>query len=150
LKNKSYSYIMKSKQNNHVEVGEQLKGYRKKKHLSLRDVADLVNISFSLISKHERGDRPLTAMVFVKLSKLYGLSYSQKAKMLNMIGDAITDAAYFEAMLSVMAIESVEGAGVAMSAIKGIVEMPPKGRKKVYRIDLKGGSDVTVTVGIKR
>ncbi|ALY08093.1 HTH-type transcriptional regulator [Bacillus phage vB_BhaS-171] len=61
-------------QNIDKEIGEKLKALREKKNLSQRDVAEEVGISFSYVSKIERGEKVPTMGVFKNLCDLYGTS----------------------------------------------------------------------------
>lgn len=141
---------MTAKENIHVEIGKKLKEYRKRSKDTLRTAEEKTGISFSLIARHERGERALSALVFAKLAKAYDMTYAEKAAIYNKLGDVISYEDYYEAELSMMVVELVQSSGVKLDSIKRIQPMPSTKTTRTCRIDLKDGSDVTVSVGIKK
>ena len=52
-------------------IGDKLRKLREENELPLRKVAALLDIDVAILSKMERGERPLTKEVVSKLSKIY-------------------------------------------------------------------------------
>jgi transcriptional regulator with XRE-family HTH domain len=52
-------------------IGEKLRELREKNTLPLRKVAALLDIDVAILSKMERGERPLTKEIVTQLSKIY-------------------------------------------------------------------------------
>lgn len=55
-------------------IGEKLRELREEKELPLRKVAALLDIDVAILSKMERGERPLTKEVIIKLAEIYKYS----------------------------------------------------------------------------
>jgi transcriptional regulator with XRE-family HTH domain len=52
-------------------IGDKLRSLREEKELPLRKVAALLDIDVAILSKMERGERPLSKDVVSKLAKIY-------------------------------------------------------------------------------
>ncbi len=74
-------------------IGEKLRKLREQNELPLRKVAALLDIDVAILSKMERGERPLTKEVVSKLAKIYKHDEEEltilylSQKILNEIGD---------------------------------------------------------------
>ncbi len=55
-------------------IGEKLRELREAKQLPLRRVAALLDIDVAILSKMERGERPLTKEIITKLAEIYNYS----------------------------------------------------------------------------
>ena len=62
----------RSVEDTQVLLGEKLKMARQEAHLKQRDVAQVLNVSISVVSALESGHRKVDAMELFRLSKLYG------------------------------------------------------------------------------
>lgn len=74
-------------------IGDKLRKLREENELPLRKVAALLDIDVAILSKMERGERPLTKEVVTKLSKIYKHDTEEllvlflSQKIVNEIGD---------------------------------------------------------------
>lgn len=74
-------------------IGDKLRKLREENELPLRKVAALLDIDVAILSKMERGERPLTKEVVSKLAKIYKHDEEEltilylSQKILNEVGD---------------------------------------------------------------
>lgn len=74
-------------------IGDKLRKLREENELPLRKVAALLDIDVAILSKMERGERPLTKEVVTQLSKIYKHDTEEllvlflSQKIVNEIGD---------------------------------------------------------------
>lgn len=52
-------------------IGDKLRGLREENNLPLRKVAALLDIDVAILSKMERGERPLTKDIVLQLANIY-------------------------------------------------------------------------------
>lgn len=68
-----------------MNIGENIKKYRKEKKLTQKQLADKINISEMSIRRYERGERSPTADIIVSISKALDISE------ISLIGDVRSD-----------------------------------------------------------
>lgn len=68
-------------------IGAKLRKIREEKNIALRKAASLIDIDTAILSKMERGERPVSKEVVKKLAKLY--KYDEKELMILYLSDKI-------------------------------------------------------------
>lgn len=74
-----------------IQMGERLKSLRQTKHLTLKQVSELVGVSVSVLSAYEVEDRHPSYHILLKLASLYDVSCDyligrEKTRTLNVDG----------------------------------------------------------------
>lgn len=64
----------KSKNIVNSKIGERIKRYRTERKMSRNELADLLGVSFSTISKYEQGDREPSISTLIEISKILDIS----------------------------------------------------------------------------
>lgn len=63
--------------NNYLKLIEWLKASRQEKELSMRDLAEILDVSHSWVGKIEQGERRLDVLEYVRLCKALGIDASK-------------------------------------------------------------------------
>lgn len=62
---------------NNIEFGNFIQGLRKEKQLTLKIIADKLEIDVSMLSKIEHGERKVNTIVLRKLAKIFDLDFKE-------------------------------------------------------------------------
>lgn len=129
------------------EMGNYLKELREKKHLSTRDVYELVKVSNSYLSLVENGHRRASAGILKKLASVYDVNYLDLY-----VKAGYMDLAEYEknsnthSSSALVFIYGTIPAGVPMECIEDIIDTEEissdmlKGGKQYFGLKIKGDS----------